>query len=338
MVRVFGSARTAVLALLLVGVVIVASALSPFFLEATTLTFVLQYIPVLGILGLAQMAVMIGGGPGIDLSLGGIMSLTGLAVAALLAAGVPVLAASLIGLALGALLGAINGVIIAVLGVDALMATLATMLTFGGLAVALTSGAPIGGMPDTFAALAQGTTWLVPNHVLFVFVPVAIAAHLVMRHSRFGAHVTAAGSAEGAAYLAGISIIRVRFWLYVASGSMAAVAGIMQLAWFQTARPDAGMGMELLSVTVAVLGGTHILGGTGSVLGVVLAVLVVTTLQAGLQLANISQAWQLGTVGLLLIASAVADRAFMKRLSAGLPITANRPPARDAPAPPPPSR
>ncbi|MEM8853974.1 MAG: ABC transporter permease, partial [Pseudomonadota bacterium] len=330
--------RSAVLAMLLAAVVVVSAALSPFFLQTATLTFVLQYMPVLGVLGLAQMAVMMGGGPGIDLSLGGIMSLTGLSVAALLAAGVPVVAAGLIGLALGAALGAVNGAIIAVLGVDAFMATLATMLTYGGLAVALTGGAPIGGVPQTFAALAQGTTWLLPNHVLFVFVPVAVALHVVLRHSRFGAHVIAAGSAQHAAYRAGVSIVRVRFCLYMASGAMAAVAGIMQLAWFQTARPDAGLGMELLSVTVAVLGGTHILGGMGSVLGVVLAVLVVTTLQAGLQLANISQAWQLGTVGVLLIASAVADRAFMARLSARPRPTANRPPARNGPVRPPPSR
>jgi ribose transport system permease protein len=94
---------------------------------------------------------------------------------------------------------------------------------------------------------------------------------------------------------------------------LAAIGSVISMSWFLSARPDAGAGMELLSVTIAVLGGTHIFGGTGGIPGAIVAILVVTTLQIGLQLANISAAWQLGVIGVLLIAS-VASISGLKQL------------------------
>ncbi len=105
----------------------------------------------------------------------------------------------------------------------------------------------------------------------------------------------------------GVKVKRLRFGLYVLSGVLAAVGAVMMLSWFQAARPDAGRGMELLSVTIAVLGGTHIFGGLGRISGTIVAIMIVTTLQIGLQLANISQAWQLAVIGGLLIGSVVID-------------------------------
>ena len=254
-------------------------------------------------LAVAQALVILSGGPGIDLSIGSNLSLTGLAIAALAASGWPLAGACAVGLALGGSLGAANGWLVAILGVPSLMATLATMFLYGGLAVALTGGKPIGGLPDAFGWLAQGRTFGMPNHVWAVLLPVAIAAHVGLTRTRGGAHLRAAGCDERAAYLAGVRVRRVRFWIYVLAGVLAALGAIMNLSWFQAARPDAGRGMELLSVTVAVLGGVHIFGGEGRVPDVVAALLLVTTVQATMQLANIPQAWQLGAVGLLLILS-----------------------------------
>lgn len=284
-------------------VAVAAALLTPAFRQASTVTFILQYLPILGVLAVAQALVILSGGPGIDLSIGSTLSLTGLVIAALAAGGWPLEAACAMGLALGAALGALNGWLVAVLGVPSLMATLATMFLYGGLAVALTGGTPIGGLPDAFGWLAQGRAFGVPNHAWAVLVPVAVAAHVGLTRTRGGAHVHAAGCDERAAFLAGVRVRRVRFWVYVLAGTLAALGAIMNLSWFQAARPDAGRGLELLSVTVAVLGGVNIFGGEGRVPDVLAALLLVTTVQAAMQLANIPQAWQLGAVGLLLILS-----------------------------------
>ena len=287
--------------------ILVSSLLSPHFLQPGTLPFLLQYVPILGLLGMAQTLVMLAGGPGIDLSVGSMVSLIGLAVAGLFHLGVDIYLAAALGLVLGAVLGGINGVLINVVGIPSLMATLATMFGYGGLAVALTGGLPIGGLPDHFTWLGQGQTLTVPNHFLFVFVPVAIALHVMLTHTVVGNHIYAAGNDERAAHLVGVKVKRLRTGLYMLSGVLAGMGAVMLLSWFQAARPDAGMGWELLSVTIAVLGGTHIFGGLGRISGTVVAIMIVTTLQVGLQLANISQAWQLGVIGSLLIGSVAID-------------------------------
>ena len=302
---------------LLVAVVILGAVLSPHFLKPSTAAYLLQYVPVLGVLGMAQTVVMLSGGPGIDLSVGAILSVVSLAVAGLYGFGVPLLAACLIGLLLGGVLGAANGVLICILKVPSLMATLATMFVYSGLALALTGGSPIGGIPDWFGVLSQGRFLGIPIHMWTIFIPLAVVLHVLLTQTRPGSHIHASGNDERAAFLSGVKVWRLRFGLYCLSGVLSGLAAIMTLSWFQAARPDAGEGMELLSITVAVLGGTHIFGGTGRILGTVLAVLIVTTLQAALQLANISQAWQLAAIGVLLIGSVIADDAVNARLRSG---------------------
>lgn len=293
--------RVLVLLALEAAALVAASLLSPFFLQASTLPYLLQYVPVLGLLGMGQSLVMLAGGPGIDLSAGAILSLTGLAVAALATAGAGLPAACLLGLALGAALGALNGLLVAVLAIPSLMATLATLFVYGGLALAVTGGVPVTGVPAGFGWLGQGAVAGVPNSVLFVLAPVAAALHVMRTRTALGSHIVACGNDEAAARLLGIRVVAVRLGLYTLSGALAALGSLVLLSWFLAARPDAGAGFELLAVTVAVLGGTSILGGQGGIPGTLLAVLVVTTLQVGLQLANISPAWQLGAVGTLLL-------------------------------------
>lgn len=304
------SGRLSFLFALLLLVFAGVALLSPFFLQESTVPYLLQYVPIIGLLGVGQTLIILAGGPGIDLSAGSMLSVVGVAVAALIVLGVNPYAASLLGLILGGLLGGFNGVLVAVVGIPSLIATLATMFLYGGLAVALTEGRPIGGMPASFAWLGQGTVLGVPNQFLFAFLPVALALHVMLTRTRAGSHIIATGNDDRAAHLLGIKVVRVRLSLYVLNGLLAALAAIINLSWFLAARPDAGKGLELLAVTVSVLGGTQIFGGHGGIPGTVLAVLIVTTLQSGLQLANIQPAWQLGAIGVLLIGSIVFNALF----------------------------
>lgn len=282
----------------------------PYFLQARTVPYLLQYIPILGLLGLGQTLVILAGGPGIDLSVGSIVSLVGIFVGMLVSAGAGVWPASAAGILLGAVLGFINGYLVNVLRIPSLMATLATMFAFGGLALATTNGRPIGGFPAEFGWLGQGTTLGMPNAFLFVLLPVAFVLHVMLTRTVIGRHIVACGNDDRAAHLAGLNVTRLRVGLYMLSGVLAAVGSVISTSWFLAARPDAGKGMELLAVTIAVLGGTHIFGGTGGIPGTIVAILIVTTLQVGLQLANISAAWQLGLIGILLIASVSSTGVF----------------------------
>ncbi|MBK1669927.1 hypothetical protein CKO28_17980 [Rhodovibrio sodomensis] len=307
------------LLLVLWGVaIVVMSLLSPYFLQLSTLPYFLQYIPVLGLLGMGQTLVMLSGGPGIDISVGSAMSLAGVFLGWLLGPlDVPILLACLACLAFGAALGFFNGVLINIVGIPSLMATLATYFAFGGLALALTGGRPQTGFPDSFAWIgAPG--WLdIPNHVFVVFLPVAVILHIALSRTVVGRHIYACGNNEKAARLLGIKVDGLRLGLYTLSGTLAGLAGIVSASWLMSASPDAGEGLELLSVTIAVLGGTHIFGGQGDIRGTVLAILIVTTLQTGLELAGISMAWQLGVIGGLMILSVATTQAVRRRRAAG---------------------
>lgn len=296
-------ARLIVLVGLWIVAVVAMSLLSPYFLKASTVPYLLQYVPVLGLLGLGQTLVVLAGGPGIDLSVGAIVSLVSVVVGALLAVGLNIWMACATGLVAGALLGWVNGVLVNYLGIPSLMATLATMFAYGGLALATTNGQPFSNFPAEFAWLGQGQTLGLPNAFLFVLVPVAIILHVMLTRTVIGRHIVACGNDDRAAHLSGLDVARIRTGLYVLSGVLSAIGAVIAMSWFMAARPDAGKGMELLAVTIAVLGGTHIFGGTGGVPGAIVAILIVTTLQIGLQLANISAAWQLGVIGILLIGS-----------------------------------
>lgn len=305
--------RAVFLLLLWIIATIAMSFLSPYFLEFRTANYLLQFVPVLGLLGIGQTLIMLSGGPGIDLSIGANLSLSSIFMGFLVTVGTNVWLAAFLCLIFAGLLGLINGIVINYVGVPSLMATLATLFVYGGLALALTNGIPLSGFPSHFAFLGQGQTFGLPNQLIFVFIPLALLLHFLLTRTVWGNHIYAAGNNEKAAYLFGIKVCRLRTVLYTLGGVLAGIGAVITNSWFLTARPDAGSGMELMSVTIAVMGGTHIFGGEGRVPGTVIAILIVVTLQAGLQLANISAAWQLGIIGLLLIGSILLNNVVARR-------------------------
>ena len=249
------------------------------------------------LLGLAELVVVVGGRGGIDLSVGAIVSLAGMVFGYLYGLWHwPFLPALLVTVACGALLGAVNGFLIAVLGFPALIATLATDYAFGSIALTMHGSDPISTVRvQDLSNLTNNVTLpglkavvpAFPAQVLTFMLPAVVVLWLLVNRTTFGRRLYAVGTNETAALFAGIAVRRVRWRAYTASGLIAGVVAVLTVAQFASARPDAGSagnGMALPAITIAVLGGVAIRGGTGRVGGVVLAALLVTWLNAGILL------------------------------------------------------
>lgn len=303
--------------LALMAIVVVAmSSLSPYFLELSNLLTMARLGAVLALLSMGQSLVILAGGGGIDLSVGGILSLAGVLFGLLVVqAGVPMPLAIVLAVAAGALLGAVNGVTIAWLGVPALIGTLGSGWAYSALALVITQGVPISGFPDAFGFLGEGSVLGIPAQIFFVVAPAFIILYLVTTRTVFGRWIYLVGVNDQAARFAGVPTVRVRFTLYTLSGMLCGLAAIVMSSWLMAARPDVGAGMDMQSITVAVLGGIDIFGGIGSLAGTLLAVLIVTMLASGLQLGNINTIWQLAILGIILLAAVALNQVLTRRMA-----------------------
>ncbi len=281
---------------------------SPAFLTLANFSSILQFSTLLALVTFGQTLVILGGGGGIDLSVGGIVSLSGLAIAFGINMGVNPYLASLGGIVFGGLLGLVNGLLVTKFRLLPLIATLGTFYAYNGFSIALTNGAPIAGLPPFFGTLGQGSVAGIPVHTLFIVLPVFLVLEFVLWQFPLGRWIYGIGSNERACRLVGLPVDRIRLGLYVHSGVMAALAGLVADSWLLSARPNIGENLELLSLTAALLGGTSIFGGSGGLAGSLVAVFFFTSFQAGLQMLNVNAIWQLGVVGLFLIFSVVTDR------------------------------
>jgi ribose/xylose/arabinose/galactoside ABC-type transport system permease subunit len=294
-------------------VIIGLTLLKPSALTSSTITTVLQFSTILALVALGQTLVILAGGAGIDLSVGGIVSLSAIAAMLLAKAGLPGVllppSCILIGLALGAL----NGFVVTRLQILPLITTLATLFIYSGLALALTRGAAQSGVPLWLLAWGRGVIAAVPLPFLTVALPVFLAAGIVLATTTWGRWIYAMGFNERSARLVGIAVDKARLLLYALSGGLAGAAGLISLAWLGSGRPNIGQNLELESLTAAMLGGISIFGGRGGVGAVLAAVVLLVTLKTSLLQLNVNTIWQVGIVGLLLIAVLLADRLTTQR-------------------------
>jgi ribose transport system permease protein len=301
------------LILLWVIVLAVFAARAPAFFSLANLTSILQFSTLLALVTLGQTFVILTGGGGIDLSVGGIVSLGGLLIAFLIKQGTTPFIAATAGVLFGGLLGGVNGLIITRLRLLPLIVTLGTYYAYNGLALAVTGGVPISGLPSSFGLLGQSAVLAVPLHTLVIVLPTFIVMTFTLTQMPLGPWIYAIGSNERASRLVGLPVNAIRLGAYTFRGSLAALAGLVADSWLLSARPNIGDNLELLSLTATLFGGTSIFGGSGGLIGSLLAVLFFTSLQVGLQMLNINNIWQLGVVGLFLIGSVVLDRTFRNR-------------------------
>jgi len=307
------SNRVFFLLLLFVIVVLIMSLISPYFFDLNNMITMTRFGAALALIGLGQSLVILGGGAGIDLSVGSMISLSGVIFGLMVGVGINDWIAAVITIFIGGILGSLNGITVALLGLPPLIGTLGTMYAYGALALVITKGVPLSGFSESFSFLANGKVLGIPTQILLIVIPVFVILLIMMTKTNFGRSIYLVGVNEVAAQFSGIQVKRVRFILYTISGLLAGMGAIIMSSWFMASRPDVGNGMEMRAITVAVLGGINIFGGVGNLVGTMLAVFIVTMIASGLQLANINTIWQLAILGFILLGAVALNQVFVKK-------------------------
>ena len=310
--RQVGSGTIATLALLLLALSgVFAIAIGDRFFSVNTLQSMAFQMPELGILSLAMMLALLSGG--LNLSIIATANLAGLTIAFMLTRFIPgsegmawigwqVLAIAL-GLAVAALVGLVNGFVIAYLGVSPILATLGTMTLCKGLAIGLTHGNVISGFPDPIVFIGNGTVLGVP-FALIVLALCALPVAIMLNAMPFGAKVYMIGSNEKATRYSGVDTRAILLKLYVLSSLLAGVAAVVMLARFNSANAAYGESYLLVTILAAVLGGVDPFGGFGKVGGLMLALIILQMISSAFNLLNLSQFLTLAIWGGVLIAVA----------------------------------
>lgn len=262
------------------------------FLSVQNLTSMAFQFPEFAILALAMTVTMLTGG--IDLSVVGIANMTAIIAAMILTSvtgsgdGVGVLLMALsVSVAVGLVAGLFNGILIATLGLPPILATLGSGLIFTGIAIAMTGGSAVMGFPPATAWIGNATVWGVPAP-LILFTLLAVGISLLLTRTAFGVKLRMYGANPLAARYAAINIDAMLIRVYMLSGALASVAGMVVMSRANSAKADYGSSYLLLAVLIAVLGGVNPYGGYGRVIGVVLAVLSMQFLSSGMNMLQVS--------------------------------------------------
>ena len=239
----------------------------------------------------------------IDLSVASIMGLAACILAALHEQGVPVPIGILVALLAGALCGAFNGFWIAYVGLPSLAVTLAGLIGYRGVARILLEDRSIGDFPAWFNLLGQKPIIGPLPLAMIIFFILLFIAVIVLQYSSFGRYIYVIGNNREVARYSGVKVQRVKMILFIISGFISALAGLLLAARLGAVRGNMGEGFELDIITMVLLGGVSVFGGTGTLVGVGLAILLILNLRNGMSLVNITSNTQTGVIGLLLILS-----------------------------------
>lgn len=295
-----GFAWEVLLVVLIVVAAIWSSTLSPYFLNPTNLLNSASFFVIFALMAFGLFPVVVQGE--IDISLASTLAVGSVLFARLSLQGMPLALVVVIVLLVCGLLGAINGVLVAVAGLPSLAVTLGTLGAFRGVAYVLSGDSGVTGIPANYTAL--GSMWVgnVPVAVVLTVV-IALGFGVLMSATRFGRASYAIGSNAAASRMAGLSVAGTKIMAYAIAGAMSGLAGWVWVAQYQSARGDNADGSILFVITAVVLGGVSIKGGSGQATGVFLAIVLLATLQTGMKLANIPGTSQTLVIGALLVGS-----------------------------------
>ena len=250
----------------------------------------------------------------IDLSVGANFGLTLIASALLMKLGINPWIAAAAGIVLGAVLGLVNAVVVQFVAIPAIVATLASMQVYRGLAIALANGQQVTGLPLTssFFTVIGGNLFQVPFSV-WLLILVTIGLTVVLRLTPFGYRVRSIGSNPEAATFSGISTPRTRLWVLVGVGALGGLAGVLGLAFFTSGDPNVGTGFELQAIAAAVIGGTPLRGGSATVVGAVIGAVLLAVVSSGLVYFNIPANWSSFASGVVVLIAVAIDSLLRSR-------------------------
>jgi len=272
-------------------------------------------------LGIGATCVIITGG--IDLSVGSVLALAGVCAALVVKAGLPVPLGMLCGLLVGALCGLCNGLFITHMRLPPFIATLGMMLVARGVALQITGARPVSGLPESFGTLGNGTLLRVVRDsggpfpdVVFPGIPypvilmvlLAIVVSITLSRTTFGRHLYAVGSNAEAARLSGVKVARVTLGAYVISGALAGLTGCVLMSRLVTAQPNEGVMYELDAIASAVIGGTSLIGGIGTISGTAIGAFVIGILRNGLNMNGVSSFVQQIIIGVVILLTVWIDQ------------------------------
>ena len=291
------------IALIVVGALI--SLFTPYFLTTNNLMGVFRSFSMTATMSIGMVMVIITGG--IDLSVGSAMGLSSLVTALCFSIGLPTGICIAAGLCVGLVFGTINGLLITGIGLPPFIATLGTLSIGRGLMYIITHGVPLTpDTPESFSVLGQGYIGFVPVPVIIMIV-MMIVFSILMTKTRFGRHVYATGGNETAARLSGVKTNRVKMIVYIASSTIAALAGVISFSRYLSAEPASGFGSELDVIAAAAIGGASLSGGVGSVGGAVIGAALAGIIANGVVLMNINTYAQQAITGAVILIAVSMD-------------------------------
>ncbi|MFZ2635397.1 MAG: ABC transporter permease [Rectinemataceae bacterium] len=304
--------------IIFVAMFTVASLLSPAFLSVVNLTNIVRQMSVIGLIALGVTGIIVTGG--IDLSSGSIVGFSCVVAASLAQTpgwrgalfpdlvNVPLLFPILAGLAVGAIVGWLNGVLVARTFIPPFIATLGTYTSVRGAAMLYTSGRPVSSLSEGYNFIGQGDVLGIPTPII-IFAVMAIITHILYSRTKFGKYIYAIGGNEQAARVSGINVAKYKTLIYVYGGFLAGLAGLVVSSRIGSGQPGLGVGYELDAIAAAVIGGTsQSVGGIGTIPGTIIGALIIGVLNNTLDLINVSAYWQQIIKGMIIVGAVVLDQ------------------------------
>lgn len=276
----------------------------PRFATLDNLLSLLGQMSYLGIATVGLTFVLVGGGN--DLSIGSVISITGVVAAMCMVSGMPAVLAVVVALAAGLGIGLLNGVFVAGLGVNVFMMTLITQMLFEGIALAITSATSITGLPEAFISMPYKNILFIPVPIIIMLI-VYLVGHVVLTKSVYGRKLFVTGANAKAAKLVGVSVEKVLLSAYLISGFLGALSGVIVTSRLGVGSPSSGSNIIMDVISAAVIGGNSLFGGKGSVVGTAFGVVLLGLISNGLTLLGVEWSITMVIKGLVILISVGID-------------------------------
>lgn len=302
--------------LILILMCLILSILSPAFMSVGNIMNIVRQIAVIGLIAFGVTMCIIT--TGIDLSSGSVLALAAVVAASLAQQpdwaarmypnlpALPVIVPILAGLGVGALCGFINGALIAKTGIPPFIATLGMMTAARGMALLYAQGRPISTLTDSYNFIGQGVVLGIPFPVIILLV-MAFVSRVLLKHTKFGKYTYAIGGNENAAIVSGVNIDKYKILIYTYAGMLAGLAGVVLSSRISSGQPGLGNSYELDAIASAVIGGTSLSGGIGTIPGTIVGALIIGVMNNGLTLLNVQAYTQLIVKGVIIVGAVILD-------------------------------